>query len=844
MDVTRRVRVGVLSLVAAGCVLWAPAIEGRANGQDQGQAVGRPEWVPAVRHDTSRPLRDMPARPPVSSREDFDVRQGPPIPRSAAQTDTTTQSIVVAPLAATPGASFDGVGEGHSQFNYNVNYAPPDTVGEAGLTEYVQWVNPSFAVFDKGTGQRLYGPAAGNTIWTGFGGECESRNDGDPIVQFDQLANRWIMTQFAVRTGAYRQCVAISQTESALGAWHRYEFSYADFPDYPKLSVWPDAYYVTFNMFSRTTGRFTATRVCAYDRAQMLQGLPATQICHESSTSHSMLAADLDGTTLPPPGTPNYIMNIRTDSSLNLWRFTPNFSNGTSTFTGPQSVPVAPFSIACSQICVPQPSTSQKLDVLGDRLMYRLSYRNLGDRASLLVNHSVAVNSVIGVRWYEIDITNNTPTVRQQSTYAPNDGQYRWMGSLAMDKVGNIALGYSISSTTMRPSIRFVGREATDPLNTLSNDTNLWSGTGSQLSNLSRWGDYSTMAIDPVDDCTFWFTTEYLKTNGTFNWSTRVGSFKFPSCGSVAPTFGLDVAPSSRSVVQGQSTTFDVTVTSQNGYTGAGSYLASGLPDGATAEFNGSGYSNGAGTSTMTVQTSASTPPGTYQVVVTATDSAGAPSKSSTVSLTVTAAPVPTFSLSATPSSRTILQGQSASFSATVTAQNGYGGSGSFSVTGLPAGVTGSFSPTGFTGSGSTTLTIPTTSQTTPGTYQLTITAEDSVSGITRTAPVTLVVNPEAAADFSFSASPSQLVVKRGRSGNYTLTVTATGGFDEPVTFGVTGLPTGVTAVFTPGTLSGSGTATLSLTVPNQVAKGNFALIITASSASFTRNVNVVLKVN
>jgi hypothetical protein len=261
----------------------------------QGQGGGPPSWTPAVRHDTSRPLREMPVQPPVSTREDYAVKQHLPAPTQT-QPDNAAQTFAVAPLAATAGFGFDGVGENNPAVPFTVNYAPPDTVGEAGTTQYVQWVNVSFAVFDKATGTKLYGPAGGNTLWTGFGGPCESRNDGDPIVQYDQLANRWVMTQFALVSGNYLQCVAVSQTSDALGAWYRYAFSYESFPDYPKLSVWPDAYYITFNMFGASGASFTGGRVCAYDRAKMLSGLPATQICRHENTQGSFLASDLEGT--------------------------------------------------------------------------------------------------------------------------------------------------------------------------------------------------------------------------------------------------------------------------------------------------------------------------------------------------------------------------------------------------------------------------------------------------------------------------------------------------------------------------------------------------------------------
>ncbi len=788
----------LLLTVVTGIVLaLSPGSSMQAQGQGQGPqgqgvAVGPPDWVDSVRHDTSRPLREIDPTPAVSSREDFDVKQ-PGRGGSTNQPDGATQTLTVAPLAATSGTSFDGIGEGNSQFAYNVNVAPPDTTGEAGLTQYVQWANTSFAIFDKATGAKVYGPAGGNTIFQGFGGDCEARNDGDPIVQYDQLADRWIMTQFAIRSGNYLQCVAISQTSDATGAWYRYAFSYADMPDYPKLAVWPDAYYITFNMFAGGSS-FTGGRVCAYDRSKMLQGLVATQVCFQSTSYWSFLASDLEGKTLPAPGTPNYVLT--TIGGLNLFKFTVNFTNpGSSTFVGPISVPVAGYTAACSQNCIPQPGTTQTLDALGDRLMYRLSYRNLGTREALVVNHSVIANGLTAIRWYELNIGGGTPSVRQQGTYAPADGQHRWMGSIAMDKNGNIAVGYSIGSAAMKPSIRFAGRESGDPLNTLSNETDLYGGTGSQLASLSRWGDYSTMSIDPVDDCTFWYTTEYLKVDGTFNWSTRVASFKFSSCAAPAATFTLGAAPSTQTVVQGQSTTFNETVTAQNGYAGTGTYSVSGLPTGATGTFAPTGYSNGNGSSTLTVATLGSTPVGTYTLTITAADNAGTPTQTKTVTLTVVAPP--TFTLGASPATQTVVQGQGTSFTATVTAQNRYTGTGTFAVTGLPAGATGTFNPTGYSnGNGSSTLTVATLGSTPVGTYTLTITAADNAGTPTQTKTVTLTV--VAPPTFTLGASPATQTVVQGQGTSFTATVTAQNNYTGTGTFAVTGLPAGATGTFNP----------------------------------------------
>jgi hypothetical protein len=448
--------------------------------------------------------------------------------------DTAIQASTSPLVAITAGLNFEGVGEGIT--GYNANVSPPDTTGDVGLTQYVQWVNLSFAVFDKTSGAMVYGPAAGNTLWSGFGGACETSNDGDPLVQYDQLAGRWVLSQFAVPGGAagYWQCVAVSQTSDATGAYHRYAFQYTSFNDYPKMGVWPDAYYVTYNMFG--TISFQGAKVCALDRAKMIAGLPATQQCFQLSTAYGgLLPADLDGPTVPPVGTPNFLMNFGT-GALRLWKFKVDWvTPANTTLTGPTSIPVAAFTTACGGgACVPQPGTNQLLDSLGDRLMYRLAYRNFGTHQNLVVNHSVKTGATrkdnkTGIRWYEIRNPNGTPVVHQQASYSP-DANYRWMGSAAMDKVGNLAVGYSVSSGTLKPSVRFAARSASDPLNTLGSETSVITGTGSQTTGLERWGDYATLSVDPIDDCTMWFTTEYLAANGTFNWHTRINSFKLQGC--------------------------------------------------------------------------------------------------------------------------------------------------------------------------------------------------------------------------------------------------------------------------------------------------------------------------
>jgi len=498
--------------------------------------VAGPQVSPAVHHDTSPPLRNIAPKLPRLQRNDHPVH---PLPISAGQPQPDPALQTAPSIVATPSTTLNFAGVGNGDYGFAPNAAPPDTNGAVGATQYVQWVNESFAVFNKSTGALVHGPVAGNTLWSGFGGGCETNNDGDPIVQYDKAAGRWVFTQFSVSTTPYLQCVAVSTTSDATGSYSRYSFSYGNtqFPDYPKLGVWPDAYYISFNIFNNGQ-TFAGAKVCAYDRSAMLAGSAATQVCFQLSTSFGgLLPSDLDGSLAPPSGAPNVFVNFGT-SSLNIWRFHVNFTTpSNSTLTGPINVPVAAFTAACSGggACVAQPNTRQKLDSLADRLMYRFAYRNPASGETAVVNHSITVgtsrrNSRVGVRWYQLgNLTSGTPTVIQQGTFSP-DSTFRWMGSIAMDKVGDVALGYSASSSSVFPALRFTGRVPSDPLGTMEAENSLKAGAGSQLPNLGRWGDYSAMSVDPTDDCTFFYSNEYLKASGTFNWSTQIGSFKFPGC--------------------------------------------------------------------------------------------------------------------------------------------------------------------------------------------------------------------------------------------------------------------------------------------------------------------------
>ncbi len=387
------------------------------------------------------------------------------------------------------------------------------------------------------------GPIPGNQLFQALGANhpCAVNNDGDPIAQYDKANGRWILTQFSVTNGGsigFFQCVAVSQTSDATGAFNVYAFQQPNFNDYPKLGVWTTGYFVTFNIFTNT---FQGPRICALDGAAMRAGAAATQQCFQLSNSFgSILPSDIDGTTAPPAGTDPYFVSFGS-SILNVWRFHVDFATpANSSLTGPITTSVVAFSEACNGgACIPQPNTRQQLDSLADRLMYRFAYRHFADgHEALVVNHSVTTSTSkhsaqkSGVRWYELrpNATTGGLDVFQQATFAPADGLSRWMGSIAQDKVGNIVVGYSTSSSSAFPSISFASRTATDPAGTLGNETSIFSGTGSQLRNLSRWGDYTALSVDPADDCTFWYFNEYIATSGTFNWHTRVASFKLSNC--------------------------------------------------------------------------------------------------------------------------------------------------------------------------------------------------------------------------------------------------------------------------------------------------------------------------
>jgi hypothetical protein len=510
-----------------------------------------PAVIQSLKNDTSAPLRTMQASPIAPSGKGNQPHRPLHPGQSGTKLPTAPNSIQTsAGAAAMPSTStnFEGI-------NNIDGVLPPDTNGDVGPNNYVQWVNLHFEIFDRG-GTSLLAPKAGNALWSGFGGLCEFTNQGDPVVRYDRMADRWIFTQFAFTvsqgslTPPFIQCFAVSTTGDPTGTYFRYAFQVSNtfFPDYPKLAVWPDAYYMSVNFFSGNS--FVGGGALAFDRTQMLSGQPAGGILFGPLGSNygGLLPSDLDGSILPPSGSPNYFGAIDTasgssGSTFQIWKFHVDFTTpGNSTFGTASQAPNANtlvdsyFWKMCggSRSCIQQPGTRQGLDALSDRLMNRLQYRRFADgHESLVANHTVGIGSSGNqgaVRWYEIRGLSATPTIYQQGTYSPSSDS-RWMGSIAMDQAGDVALGYSVSSSTISPSIRYTGRLAGDPLGTLpQGEATLIAGSGSQTSRFNRWGDYSMMAVDPTDDCTFWYTQEYYAMTSIAGWQTRVGSFKFPNC--------------------------------------------------------------------------------------------------------------------------------------------------------------------------------------------------------------------------------------------------------------------------------------------------------------------------
>jgi hypothetical protein len=519
----------------------------------------------------------------------------PPVittPPGAAKVEQTTPGTKPGAVLVT---SFDGLGAGFAGPQGTANLRnPSDNSLAVGPKHVMQTVNTRLAIFDK-QGKVLYGPVPNNTVFKGFGGACEATNNGDTVVRYDQLADRWLLVMPTFRRGAarpdqpqppragapaqlsvpgqpnqpgpaaplyvppysstpappqprgpsqspqpqgpYSMCYAISASSDPLGPYYRYEFLRPLFPDYPRPAVWPDGYYVP----TSTGDDVIQKHACVVERDKLLKGEPAREQCVIIDGVNFLNNADLDGKQLPPPGAPNVMMaaggtqlkGVFEDDGIYVWKFKVDWQNPANTkVTGPEKIGVAPYHYLCDgQLthCVPQPDTERRLDSQGDKLMARLVYRRIGNRESIVAVHSVNTSAGGGgVRWYEFRVNQNRGIkLYQQGTYAP-EGFFRWMASPAIDRLGNIGIGYSFGGTPHFAGQRFVGRLANDPPGLLTlRETVLAEGEAAQ--NVMRWEDYTQTATDPSDDCTIWYVGDYLK-KGETNYSTRIGAFRLPGC--------------------------------------------------------------------------------------------------------------------------------------------------------------------------------------------------------------------------------------------------------------------------------------------------------------------------
>ncbi len=543
----------ILALVPLAVLLFAVVDAPRIGAERpvvRGPTAG-PRVIPA---SSDKGLRAL-AQAAPTERIEMPAPKRLPRPSGSAQqssrADSIRQTFVPTTNMPAPSKSFEGLylsawGSGW----------PPDPNGDVGPDHYVQTVNTSVGVFTKAGA--LLSAVTFDTLFDGTGTPCDYHNQGDPVVIYDHLADRWVVSDMgglSRQTGPSYECIAVSKTSDPVaGGWWFYalQVDATLLNDYPKLALWPDGYYLTTNLFSGS-GSMVSNRLWALNRDAMLNGQPFTPLYFELDCQYfcysTVLPGNLKGTR-PPAGAPAIFGAIFEPNRFDLWRLHPDWTNLLqSTIDGPEMLGVANFVMPCFAAnvfaCVPELG-GESVDGLGDRLMMQLQYRNIGGTQSLWATHTVAdgngVGIPTGVRWYEIRDPNGNPSVYQQGTWQP-DSKYRWMPSLAVDRSGNMAIGYSVSSSTQYPAIRYAGRLVTDPRGILGRgETSLIEGTGSQSGGFNRWGDYTDMTVDPSDDCTFWYTDEYYATTGR-DWHTRIGSFRFPSCGASASAASATPVP-------------------------------------------------------------------------------------------------------------------------------------------------------------------------------------------------------------------------------------------------------------------------------------------------------------
>jgi hypothetical protein len=560
-------------LTAAICVGAASSGSAAVTSSAQPGANLTPRFTWDVAHDVSPPLREL-ARNRVAPDADDpadEPERGPIATGDGGQPgDGALQSALLPTTIPSTQQNFEGLSnqDNFNIFGFRVN--PPDPNGEVGPNNYVEMVNLTFAVYDK-SGNKLLGPVDTGTLWSGFAVPDCTEPSGDPVVMYDQFTDRWILSQFTTSglsdpNKPFWNCVAVSTTSDPTGSYYRYAFEtghFQFFPDYPKYGNWTDSYVLTTREFGPTVEY--GIGVYALEKNKMVNGLPARAVNFFLDgndpailplVGDGLLPADPDGKQKPKSDAAVPLVGTQDDGAsygatfdaLNIWDLSVKWrSTPVASLTLSAQLPTAPFDsiFPCAPTardCLPQPGISnpdQYLDILSyrQRPTFRLAYRNFKDYESLVTNQSVEARpGIAGARWYEIRRVGSTYSLYQQGTYAPNDGVDRWMGSVAQDKNGDLGLGYSVvNGTDVYPGIRYTGRLAGDPLGQMTlGEGTIINGSGVQTTTNSRWGDYTDMTVDPVDDCTYWYVNEYYLTSGTVAdgrpWHTRIASFKLPGC--------------------------------------------------------------------------------------------------------------------------------------------------------------------------------------------------------------------------------------------------------------------------------------------------------------------------
>ncbi|MGQ9836131.1 MAG: carboxypeptidase regulatory-like domain-containing protein [Thermoanaerobaculaceae bacterium] len=577
----------------------------------------KPQVFHPVKFDVSKPLRDVKVGKPAEMGKPREVvnRAIPKVQPGAGGKYDTLQNAPGRQVTPNPLLTFQGLDSDDNANVLGFRLMPPDTEGDVSPNHYFEWVNLVFQIYDKTGAPQLPNPLPGNAFWSGFGGPCETDNDGDPIVLYDHLADRWFVQQFSSST-PYRLCAAVSTSNDPTDTYYRYEYVFNNnkFPDYPKVGLWPDAYYVGFNQFLNLQS-WSGAGALAYEREAMIAGSPTAQVVYFDLYSvnpdfGNMFPADLDGQA-PPPGTPGIFvewddaswMGDPTDT-LRIWYFNVDWTNPANSTFGLNGQPneliptadIDPNMCNFNRNCIPQMGTTQRLDAISDRLMYRIVFRDFGTYQTLLTAQTVDADGTdhAGVHWRELHSggTYTGYSVFQEGTYAP-DAHHRWMPSVNMDATGNICVAYSISSSSIYPSAGYACREAGDPLGQLGNEVIYRPGTGYQ-SGGERWGDYSTVSVDPTDQCTFWTAQEFGRASGSFYWSTAVASFKMPNCvsgpsGTVHGTVTSNATGSPLAGVQVQAVGTNTYSTSTNN---SGQYSLALPPDTYDITFSKFGYTS------------------------------------------------------------------------------------------------------------------------------------------------------------------------------------------------------------------------------------------------------------